>query len=72
VRFISPYAWDRAVIRILPLLREERIPLPEVLSPTPTTYLPPKLAQNLLLALQEMYGIVPPAVVLNGEFASTY
>ncbi|GIV25508.1 MAG: hypothetical protein KatS3mg026_1200 [Bacteroidia bacterium] len=66
-RFISPYAWDRAVIRVLPLLREERIPLPEVLNPTPTTHLPPKLIQNLLLALQEMYGTVPPVAVLNGE-----
>ncbi|RMF47211.1 MAG: hypothetical protein D6750_09325 [Bacteroidetes bacterium] len=66
VRFISPYAWDRAIIRLLPLLREERIPLPEVLNPTPTTTLPPTLAKNLLLALQEMYGTIPPVAVLNG------
>lgn len=56
---VSPYAWDRAVIRSLPFLQRTGIPLQQVLAPRPDTQIPGRAIHTLASALSEMYGIQP-------------
>lgn len=63
LQHISPYAWDRAMIRTITLLQKEKIALPEVLHPSPQTRVPASVAKAILLALRDMYGIEPAAIL---------
>lgn len=63
IQNISPYAWDRAMIRTITLLQKEKIALPEVLQPSPQTRVPASVAKAILLALKDMYGIEPAAIL---------
>jgi len=63
IQNISPYAWDRAMIRTITLLQKEKIALPEVLQPSPQTRVPAPVAKAILLALKDMYGTEPAAIL---------
>lgn len=56
---ISPYAWDRAVIRSLSSLQQTGIPLPLILAPKPDTKVSGAALRILLNSLHEMYGMKP-------------
>lgn len=53
---ISPYAWDRAILRSLPTLQKSGIPLSSLLAPQPDTRIPGRALQQILHALEETYG----------------
>ncbi|MDW8058347.1 MAG: hypothetical protein RMJ57_08725 [Bacteroidia bacterium] len=53
---ISPYAWDRAILRSLPTLQRSGIPLSSLLAPQPDTRIPGSALQQILHALEETYG----------------
>ncbi|MEN3040632.1 MAG: hypothetical protein ABDH66_03715 [Bacteroidia bacterium] len=59
IRNISPYAWDRTVIRSLPELSRMGIATTMVLAPKPDTELPLPVLQVLLSSLESMYGVKP-------------
>lgn len=65
VQQVSSYAWDRAVIRTLPLLQSRQLPIREMLSPSPLFQVPPEVVRTLLSALREMYGVEVPYQVLQ-------
>lgn len=56
---ISPYAWDRAVIRSLSSLQRAGTPLPLILAPKPDTKISGATLRLLANALHEMYGVKP-------------
>lgn len=56
---ISPYAWDRAVIRSLSSLQQSGIPLPHILAPKPDTKVSGATLRILINTLHEMYGMKP-------------
>jgi hypothetical protein len=51
------------MIRTITLLQKEKIALPEVLQPSPQTRVPASVAKAILLALKDMYGIEPAAIL---------
>ncbi|MEN2992613.1 MAG: hypothetical protein ABDH91_03565 [Bacteroidia bacterium] len=62
---ISPYAWDRAVIRSLSRARAMGFPLASLLNPAPQNVVPFSILQAILSSLREMYGIELPQDVLT-------
>ncbi|MCX7607088.1 MAG: hypothetical protein N2170_07490 [Bacteroidia bacterium] len=60
IQHISPFAWDRAVIRLLFIHKDTKLPLPELLKPSPSTRVPLSLYESISDILQEMYGIQLP------------
>ncbi|MCS7188189.1 MAG: hypothetical protein RMJ66_06660 [Bacteroidia bacterium] len=53
---LSPYAWDRVVIRSIRFIRDINIPLTSLLSPHPDTKVPREVVHRLSAILREMYG----------------
>ncbi|MCX8112384.1 MAG: hypothetical protein N3E49_04200 [Bacteroidia bacterium] len=65
-RHISPYAWDRAIIRSLPALQRIQAHLPSLLAPRSDTQVPGKAIEVILNSLKDMYGIsINPEEVLQ-------
>ncbi|MCX7651512.1 MAG: hypothetical protein N2200_01400 [Bacteroidia bacterium] len=59
IRQVSPYAWDRTVIRSLPALGRMGISPTNIIAPKPDTQLSASTLQVILTSLEEMYGIRP-------------
>lgn len=57
---ISPYAWDRAVIRSLAALQAQNISLYELLAPQSNTTTNGASIEILAKSIEEMYGIRIP------------
>lgn len=57
---ISPFAWDRVIIRLLSTRQDIKLSLSELLKPTPSTQIPSHLYAALSQIIQEMYGIRIP------------
>lgn len=62
---VSFYAWDRIVLRSLPVLRQDRINLAEAMNPTPLTRASRDSLKALLQTLYELYQVAPPATLLQ-------
>ncbi|MCS7162791.1 MAG: hypothetical protein NZ958_05640 [Bacteroidia bacterium] len=61
---VSPYAWDRVVIRSLSRVRAMGLSLGSLLNPLPHAVVPSSILQVILASLREMYGIELPQDVL--------
>ncbi|MCS6790539.1 MAG: hypothetical protein NZ580_06130 [Bacteroidia bacterium] len=64
---ISPFAWDRAIIRLLSTQQNLKLPLAEMLKPSPSTQVPSYLLIELSRIIQEMYGIQIPQNLITAK-----
>lgn len=68
IRHISPFAWDRAIIRLLSTHHNLTLSLSELLKPQPSTQVPAHLYTALSHIIHEMYGIQVPQNPPTAEY----
>ncbi|MCS7297568.1 MAG: hypothetical protein RMK19_04775 [Bacteroidia bacterium] len=60
IQHTSPFAWDRAIIRLLSVQRDPKLSLFELLKPSASTQISEDLYDSLSRIIREMYGFQVP------------